>query len=718
MEPGSGKERASKWICPRCKTVFAEFVEGCPYDGKRVVEDLSEVDLAGRYKIRKLIDTGGMDSSVWLAWQVSTEREVAVKILPPANDAAAARFARGGKIASNLSHPHITIVHDYGQTDDGKLFLVMELLNGRTLHHALRESGTLPAERALHITDQTLRALEHAHQQSVVHRDLKPGNLVLMNRNNDDDYVKVLDFGIAKYISEDPDETGNHNQPFDVTQDRQVCGTPQYMSPEQAGMGHVDARTDVYSTGVVLYRMLTGRLPFEGKSYQDFFRQHLTESPPPFAEVCPNLSVPEGLEYVVMRSLAKSPEDRFASAGEMRGALRAIRRGLGVFSHDSGESMVSMSSSGISMASVGGHGLPTPTPMSQPSMQAYAVPAQEPERRGRKAWWLIALLLLLLGGAAALLILQWSGTQRHDPRAGTPPTAAPPRGATTPAGEVAPAASDTPPTADYGRVRFQTDPPGATVRWNKRLLGNTPLEFRLPRGMQEVTVSQEGYKTELVLLDLGMGNGKAVIDKRIVLESAAGAESPTAPTLPTPTTTPEPEAPAKPSPAAERPRAAEPRPARRRPPSRRRTTVAPAAPVEPGPAKPETSPARAGAEQPAPPVVPEPPERTGAAPIEPAVAPTPPVAAPTPPVAAPTPPVAEPPPVDVPDWGLLSIRSEVPGYVFVDGRNTGKVTPTQIKLPVGEHKVVIVLKGSNTQIKQTVQIRPGKKKTLRISGVR
>ncbi|MCA9526711.1 MAG: serine/threonine protein kinase, partial [Myxococcales bacterium] len=215
-------------ICPKCRSRFDDRLPRCPHDGRPLVADLTGLVVSGRYTLRELLGVGGMDSSVWLAMQQPVQRHVAIKLLPPTDGDSADRFARGARIASNLSHPHITVVHDYGRTEDGKLFLVMELLEGRVLHDVLR-SGGMPVERALHITDQVLKALDHAHRRNVVHRDIKPGNLFLSTRNDDPDFVKVLDFGIARFI--DADDAFFEEPLEEITTTRQICGTPQYMAP-------------------------------------------------------------------------------------------------------------------------------------------------------------------------------------------------------------------------------------------------------------------------------------------------------------------------------------------------------------------------------------------------------------------------------------------------------------------------------------------------------
>lgn len=316
------------WMCSHCGATFAQHRARCPQDGHRVIEDLTDQVIGGRYRIRELIGIGGMDSTVWKAWQTGTERIVAVKVLPAPDEAAAKRFSRGARIAANLNHPNCTTVHDYGRTPEGKLFLVMEFLRGRVLSDDLQQ-GPMQPLLALEATEQILRALTHAHNQRAVHRDLKPDNLYLIGKPTDPLHVKILDFGIAKYIDEDPEDPQSGEASGDgfdnlVTQQRQVCGTPQYMAPEQIVGGRVDGRTDIYSLGVVLFRMLTGVLPFDGKNRFDLYQKHLQALPPELSATAPAIDFPDGLDFIIQKALKKRPQDRFQTAEEMRRAVTAV----------------------------------------------------------------------------------------------------------------------------------------------------------------------------------------------------------------------------------------------------------------------------------------------------------------------------------------------------------------------------------------------------------
>ena len=313
-----------KGICPVCRNVFDMDTERCPTHGIAIVENVSGTVLAGNYKLEQLIGVGGMGSSVWRANQTKINRPVAVKLLPPATEIHAKRFAREARIASHLNHPNIVIIHDYGQSENNQLYLVMELLEGVTLQREIKRCGTLPVKRALHISDQVLRGLEHAHSKHVVHRDLKPGNLFLTNRNNDPDYIKVLDFGLAKSFAEDNDNhiAGQSPDELNVTGTEKVlCGTPNFMAVEQLFCTELDARTDVYAMGVVLFLMLTGQLPFVASNAAELYQKIISQPVPLFDDILPSHQVPNAIESVIRKALSKEAAERYPDAQAMRIAL-------------------------------------------------------------------------------------------------------------------------------------------------------------------------------------------------------------------------------------------------------------------------------------------------------------------------------------------------------------------------------------------------------------
>jgi serine/threonine-protein kinase len=276
--------------------------------------------LNGQFRILEKIGTGGM-GSVYKAAQPAMNRMVAIKILHPklaGRKDLTSRFRREARAMSQLTHPNTVKVFMFGELeDDGSLYIVMELLEGRNLNQTVRKEGPLPAERAIPVLIQVCGALQEAHDLGIVHRDLKPENIFLGKQGGISDFPKVLDFGLAKV-------TERQMQPGSVilTQEGMVFGTPEFMSPEQAQGRTLDARSDIYSLAVILYETLTGKLPFTARTPMEYIQKHVIEPPIALAERVPERKFDRGLEQVLAKALSKKPDERYQTAAEFAEALR------------------------------------------------------------------------------------------------------------------------------------------------------------------------------------------------------------------------------------------------------------------------------------------------------------------------------------------------------------------------------------------------------------
>ena len=316
--PEATSSEGDEAYCPACNRSYSLEELFCPTDGTRLIKLVAKPDsLIGRifdnrYEIRGVLGDGGM-GTVYRGWQVSVEREVAIKVIHPklaTIRSVAKRFLREARLSSRLQHPTIVSVFDFGQAEDGVLYIVMELLRGRPLMAELGHGQPLALARTIRIGAQICEALDVAHREGIVHRDLKPPNVMLL----EGDRVKVLDFGLAKSFT--ADDTG-------ITGTDALLGTPQYMPPEQILGKDVDHRADLYALGCLLYQMASGRPPFDRNLATNvLLSAHLHDPVPP-----PPVDVPPALASLIMRCLAKDPLQRPASAVLVRLALEAIGEG-------------------------------------------------------------------------------------------------------------------------------------------------------------------------------------------------------------------------------------------------------------------------------------------------------------------------------------------------------------------------------------------------------
>ncbi|MEZ5177302.1 MAG: Stk1 family PASTA domain-containing Ser/Thr kinase [Acidimicrobiales bacterium] len=340
-----------------------------------------QVVLNGRYELQRRVGRGGM-AEVFLARDRLLDRPVAIKILFPefATDPSfVARFRREAQAAANLNHPNIVGVYDWGK-ERGTYYIVMEYVDGRTVSDILRADGPIEAKRAAGIAADVAAALGFAHRKGVVHRDVKPGNVLITATGE----VKVADFGIARAMTSSSEEN--------LTQTGSVMGTATYFSPEQAQGKPVDPRSDLYSLGVVLYEMASGRPPFSADSPVAIAYKHVQEPLPPLHEKVPG--VPRGYEAVTNKALAKDPDRRYQDAAELRADLLRFRDGRPV--QAGGAPMAAAAVAGAAAASALQPGPNTvPVPPDAPPL-----PEEAYEHKSRSGWFFAAIVVLLaiLGG--------------------------------------------------------------------------------------------------------------------------------------------------------------------------------------------------------------------------------------------------------------------------------------------------------------------------------
>ncbi|MBC9227005.1 Stk1 family PASTA domain-containing Ser/Thr kinase [Aeromicrobium sp. 636] len=346
--------------------------------------------LGGRYEVGELVGRGGM-ADVRAGYDLRLGRPVAIKLLRAdlaADETFQERFRREAQSAASLNHPSIVAVYDTGEATDASgatvPYIVMELVEGRTLRDVLRDGRKILPERALSITADILAALDYSHRAGIIHRDIKPANVMLTPEGK----VKVMDFGIARAIADTSSA---------MTQTAAVIGTAQYLSPEQARGETVDARSDIYSTGCVLYELLTGRPPFVGDSPVSVAYQHVREEARPPSQLNPDVSV--AVDHVVAKALAKRVDDRYSSAGEMR---KDIERVLAGGSVDAPTQAVPVTAGATQVA---------------PAVTAPVLPppGEEEEKKGHAKWWALALVLLAIAAAIGVALMLNGGDEENAP---------------------------------------------------------------------------------------------------------------------------------------------------------------------------------------------------------------------------------------------------------------------------------------------------------------
>src|SRR5687768_10607278 len=320
----------SQLNCLKCKQSIDAQYDQCPHCGEKVTNfqrTYSSRLLDGKYQIIDRLGVGGM-GEIFKVRHIHLNELRVIKIMRPnvaADDQGLQRFLQEARTSTMIKHKNLAMLYDFAQLDDGSYYMVWEFIDGTNIQKWIAQNGALPARLTVEIAIQALHGLDHLHSMDLIHRDISPENIMLSQDTKGKLIVKVIDFGIAKQLAEGEGGQG-------LTQTGMFLGKLKYASPEQAGFlkegEHLDPRSDLYSFGIVMYEMLAGRAPFQATNPHGYILKHVTEKPSPIAELAPNVKVPPQLEAIIMQSLEKNRDARFATAADFAAALEAIRSSI------------------------------------------------------------------------------------------------------------------------------------------------------------------------------------------------------------------------------------------------------------------------------------------------------------------------------------------------------------------------------------------------------
>ncbi len=451
--------------------------------------------LDGRYRVEAVLGEGGM-GLVYKARHAMLNKPLAIKVLKPEvskDTEVMQRFQQEAQSASAIGSQHIIDISDFGTLPDGATYFVMEFLDGVSLTKAMEMEHPMRTPRIIRVAKQICDALGAAHERSIVHRDMKPDNIYLVKRGNDTDFVKVLDFGIAK--------VGGASSK--LTKAGQVFGTPHYMSPEQCAGANVDQRTDIYALGVILYEMASGRVPFDADNLMGILTKHMYEKPIAPHELPPPVEVPPGLEAIIMKCLEKSTDVRYQSMADVKADLEAIEKGL---TPQAVVDAVDRASMPQRADGTGRHMNPTTGRMSAIAMGTGAAPMEAPPPTRS------LLPFAILGGIGLVAVLGIGGAVVAFGGGAPTPTAVslPPSTLVAPpsTGIIAPpptlAIIAPPPTSApvIAPVHIASTPDGAEVLIDGAHYATTPCDFPRPSGSDivHVTVHAAGFQDRTIAL--------------------------------------------------------------------------------------------------------------------------------------------------------------------------------------------------------------------------
>jgi len=442
-----------------------------PYIGKTI---------DGRYLVEAVLGQGGM-GIVYRGKHKMIDKKVAIKVLRgdlARDKEVTERFLQEARAASAIGNPHIIDISDFGVLPDGATYFVMEYLGGGSLSKVM-DDGPLPVPitRLVHIGKQIAQGLSAAHASGIIHRDLKPDNVMLIDRGTEKDFVKILDFGIAKV------QTGDASR---LTRAGQVFGTPHYMSPEQAAGAKVTAATDIYSLGIILYEMASGKVPFDAENFMGILTMHMYKAPVPMRALVPApQDIPPGLDAIVLKCLSKKPEQRYASMDALVTDLERIEKG------QMPEAVNEM------MARSGGFNVPTDYFRS--SVMPPPVPGSPRQSRTKSKWPLVA---GIAGVATAVLIVVaiFAFGNRTNAKTETPPTPTTSVAVTPPPPSTTPAAPTTAPATPDKPVAISTQPGDAKIMLDGKEQKQPVLLKLKPGDLVSLVVSRPGYATQNVVV--------------------------------------------------------------------------------------------------------------------------------------------------------------------------------------------------------------------------
>ena len=429
--------------------------------------------VGGRFLVVKKIGAGGM-GAVYRAKQEGMDRDVAVKVLLgdlSDNETVLRRFTLEALAVSRLKHPNTIQIFDYGQTPRGYPYIAMEMLDGLTLHDVLRKERPLPIRRSLRIMHQIAASLAEAHGKGIVHRDLKPENIFLVPVGDNPDFVKVLDFGVAK-LRDKNDDKGT------LTQAGSIFGTPRYMSPEQCSALPVDGRSDLYALGVILYEMITGKAPFVSDQPLSLLLAHVNDAPPPPSTVTDKQAIPAEVEEMVLKLLEKRPEDRIQEAGDLSNQCLELSVKL-PSAFDLRVGTAEAENLGVRLLSA--HTLAVPTARTMKGGDSGAPTLQVEMHRRKLMWPLIGF------GAAGIATLGIAlALTRKEPAPAPAPAAA----------VAAPVAAP----SELVDLTVTTSPPGATIIKDGLNIATTNAQVQRKRGAPGETwqLVRDGYESMTV----------------------------------------------------------------------------------------------------------------------------------------------------------------------------------------------------------------------------